>query len=190
VWGVFDKDELGQTFRVGDDRKLVSADDRDVKLGDDAIVGIVHRLDMDDATLAAWGNHLGNYRILQPFDQLGRALYAIAPDEKKSDTLARTKGMKVKTGKVLGLELRGWRKGPPQDRGWVRQMNKRIGPNELTLPLGGGLCMGSHEDTPSEQELGAVTIAPPYGVAKPTFGSLSRVVFSELVRELEMLRDT
>ncbi len=159
-----------------------------MKLPKDAIIGLVHRLDMDDKTLAAWGDHLGNYQILQPFDQLGRALHAITADEKKSDTLARTKGVKVKTGKVLGLEVRGWRKGPPQDAGWVWEMNKRIGDVELTLPLGGGLCMGWHEGTPSEQELGAVSIEK-VGGGKATFGQLSPVVFSELVRELEMLKD-
>jgi len=176
------------TFRVAEDRSYVSADDRAVVLPKGASVGAVHRLDLDAKTIAAWGDHFGRYELLQPFDQLGRALFTIEDKEKKSSTLERTKGMKVKTGKVLGLEARGWRKGAAQDAGWVWDMHKTIAGFELTLPLGGGLCMGWHEGTPSDQELGAVDIAR-QGEAKATFGMLTPVVFSELVRELEMLKD-
>jgi predicted DNA-binding WGR domain protein len=181
VWG-----SSKTTFRVAEDRTFVSADDKDVKLPES--VGLMHRLDMDDKGLASWGDHFGRYELLQPFDQLGRALFTIDDKEKKSDSLNRTKGMKVKTGKVLGLETRGWRKGPPQDAGWVWEMNKTIGGYELTLPLGGGLCMGWHEGTPSEQELGAVGISGKDG-KKASFGMLTPVVFSEVVRELQMLRE-
>ncbi len=171
-------------------RSYVSADDRAVVLPKGASVGLVHRLDLDAKTIAAWGDHFGRYELLQPFDQLGRALFTIEDKEKKSATLDRTKGMKVKTGKVLGLEARGWRKGAAQDAGWVWDMEKTIGGFELTLPLGGGLCMGWHEGTPSEQELGAVGISgKEEKKSKATFGMLSPVVFSEFVRELEMLKD-
>ena len=181
VWG------SGKTsFRVAEDRTFVTADDKDIKLP--ATVSLLHRLDMDEKTIAAWGDHFGRYELLQPFDQLGRALFTIEAKEKKSATLDRTKGMKVKTGKVLGLEVRGWRKGAAQDAGWVWDMIKTVGKYELTLPLGGGLCMGWHEGTPSEQELGAVGIEDKDG-KKATFGALSPVVFSEVVRELQMLRD-
>jgi predicted DNA-binding WGR domain protein len=182
VWG-----HGKNTFRVAEDRTFVSADDKQVdKLP--ATIALLHRLDMDEGTLGAWGDHFGRYEVLQPFDQLGRALYTIEDKEKKSDALSRTKGVKVKTGKVLGLEVRGWRKGPPQDAGWVWEMNKTIGDLQLTLPLGGGLCMGWHEGTPSEQELGAVGIETKDG-KKANFGMLTPVVFSELVRELELLKD-
>lgn len=191
VWGVYEKDKLTKTtFRVAEDRSLVSADDVEVKLAKDARVGLLHRLDVDEKTLAAWGDHLGRYELLQPFDQLGRALYAIEAKEKTSATLNRMKDVTVKTGKVLGLEVRGWRKGAAQDAGWVWDMNKTIGDFELTLPLGGGLCMGWHEGTPSDQKLGGVTIEKRGARgSKANFGMLSPVAFSELVRELEMMRD-
>ncbi len=190
VWGVYEKDKLGKTtFRVAEDRSLVSANDDEVKLPKDAQIGLVHRLDVDEKTLGAWGDHLGRYELLQPFDQLGRALYSIDAKEKTATSLKRMEDVTVKTGKVLGLEMRGWRKGPPQDAGWVWEMNKTVGDFELTLPLGGGLCMGWHEGTPSDQKLGAVGIAGRSEKSKANFGMLSPVVFSELVRELEMMRD-
>jgi Domain of unknown function (DUF4132) len=182
VWG-FGK----TTFRIPEDRSFASADDNTVTIPDDAMVGLMHRLEMDDKALGAWGDHLGRYELLQPFDQLGRVLFHIDDKEKKSEALERIKGMKVKTGKVLGLESRGWRKGRPQDAGWVWEMKKTVGDYELTLPLGGGICMGFHEGTPTEQELGAVGISATKG--KATFGMLAPVIFSEVVRELQMLRD-
>ncbi|HEY2366231.1 MAG TPA: DUF4132 domain-containing protein, partial [Polyangiaceae bacterium] len=188
VWGMFESGKLAQTFRVAEDRTFVSADDDDVKLSKTATIGLMHRMEMDDKTLGAWGDHLGRYEMLQPFDQIGRELYTIDAKEKKSDSLERTKGLNVKTGKVLGLETRGWRKGPAQDAGWVYEMNKHVADFELTLPLGGGLCMGWSEGTPSDQELGAVSIAK-HGGGKATFDMLPPVIFSEIVRELLRLPD-
>jgi predicted DNA-binding WGR domain protein len=182
VWGIFEGGKLGATFRV-EDRNLVSADEEAVKLPKGAMIGLCHRMEMDEKLLGAWGDHLGRYEMLQPFDQIGRELYTIDAKEKKSNTLERTKGLSVKTGKVLGLEMRGWRKGPPQDAGWVWEMNKHIGELELSLPLGGGLCMGWSEGTPSDQELGAVSISKRDG-SKATFDMLPPVIFSEIVREL------
>src|SRR5205823_4727587 len=115
VWRVFEGDKLGKTFRVAEDRTFVSADDDEVKLPKSAIIGLVHRMEMDEKTLGAWGDHLGRYEMLQPFDQIGRQLYTIDAKEKKSASLERTKGLNVKTGKVMGLEMRGWRKGAAQD---------------------------------------------------------------------------
>jgi len=187
VWGIFEGGKLGKTMRVAEDRTFVSADDEEVKLPKGAIIGLCHRMEMDEKTLGAWGDHLGRYEMLQPFDQIGRELFLIDAKEKKSASLERTKGMNVKTGKVLGLEVRGWRKGPPQDAGWVYEMNKRIHVAdryfELSLPLGGGLCMGWSEGTPSDQELGAVSIQRDYG-GDATFDMLPPVIFSEIVREL------
>ncbi|HEY2367119.1 MAG TPA: DUF4132 domain-containing protein [Polyangiaceae bacterium] len=187
VWGIFEDGKLGKTLRVAEDRTFVSADGEEVKLPNGAMIGLCHRMEMDEKTLGAWGDHLGRYEMLQPFDQIGRELYAIDAKEKSSTSLDRTKGLSVKTGKVLGLEMRGWRKGAAQDAGWVYDMIKhlRVGDTEfeLTLPLGGGLCMGWSEGTPSDQELGALTITK-RDRSRATFDMLPPVIFSEIVREL------
>ncbi len=189
MWGEWKGDKLVRTFRVGEGRELVNASDEPVELSKDGTIGIAHRFDLADKDVKAWGEHFASYQILQPFDQLGRALFEITAAEKNSSSLARLGKIKVKTGKVLGLEIRGWRKGPPQDAGWVYEMRKRLpGGFDLCMPLGGGLCMGWAEGTPSEQEIDAIGIEREGG-KKATFGDLSRVAFSELVRELEMLRD-
>lgn len=190
VWGVFDdKGKLTSTFRVCEDRSLANDKDEALELAPNAHVGLVHRLEVEDGILARWGEVLGEYEIIQPFDQLGRAVYAPSAEEKKSSVLGRLKGVTVKTGKILGLEHRGWRKGPPQDAGWVWNMLKYL-PNGFLadLGIGGGIAVGYMEGTPSEQKLDGLGLLGPSG-KEAKLGDLSPTAFSELVRDLEMLRD-
>jgi hypothetical protein len=156
VWGVYGKDGmLSGTFRVAEDRSFSDSQDRPFQLGDDAIVGLAHRLEMDDATCAAWGQVLSDYEVIQPFDQLARAVYRITPDEAKVNVLARVNDVTVKTSKIQGLESRGWRKGAPQDAGWVWDMWKPL-PGGLVaeMAIQGGICMGYMEGTPTRAEAG------------------------------------
>jgi hypothetical protein len=102
------------------------------------------------------------------------------------------KGTAVKTGKVLGLEHRGWRKGEAQDAGWVYWMVKPLpGGFRATLGLDGGICMGYMEGTPAEQKLEGVHIegaGASAGSKKAKISELSPIAFSELVRDVEQLR--
>jgi hypothetical protein len=189
VFGVFDSGgkKLARTFRVSEDRTY--ADEKDDTLAVKAegeTIGVVHRLEVSsEPTLARWGEILGEYEIIQPFDQLGRAIFKASDAERGSNALDRMKGVNVKTGKILGLEHRGWRRGHPQDAGWIWNMVKPLaGGFEADLALKGGICMGYMEGTPSEQELGPLSLRP-----RGTLGDLSPTVFSELVRDLETLRD-
>jgi hypothetical protein len=184
LWGVYDAGALKATFRVAEDRTFADSLDAPYALAEDATVGVAHRLDLDDATCAAWSRVFADYEILQPFDQLGRAVYRPTDAERTASVLRRMEGVTVKTGKILGLEARGWRRGPPQDAGWIWEMVKPL-PGELSaeLRLGGGICVGYMEGTPTEQALGELKLGA------GNFGQLSAGAFSELVRDLESMRD-
>jgi hypothetical protein len=85
-------------------------------LSNDAIraagkVALPHRIDLDDATRAAWGQHFAESKILPPFEQLGRDLY-IDP----SDLTPEDKKMKPAALAARLLET-GWQHGRPQDAG-------------------------------------------------------------------------
>ncbi len=188
VWATFDGTKVKTTFRVIEDATLADEADTTFALPKDAIVGLVHRLELSDALAAKWGSLLADYEILQPFEQLGREVFLPTPAEKSASVLDRLGKLSVKTGKVMGLEIRGWRKGPPQDAGWVYEMSKMLpGGIEASFALDGGLCMGSPEMSPSMQEIEAISLARIDG-GKATFAQLSPTVFSELVRELQGLR--
>jgi predicted DNA-binding WGR domain protein len=189
VWGIFDGGKLTGSFRVAEDGTLADMSDKTLALPSEATIGLLHRLEMPDGLVEKWGSTLAEYEILQPFDQLGRQIYPPTDEEKKANVLWRMKGAEVKTGKVMGLEVRGWRKGAAQDAGWVWDMWKPLpGDFEVTFGIEGGLCMGAPDMNPPTQKLDGVGIAKVAG-GKATFGQLTPTAFSELVRELGSLRD-
>lgn len=193
LWGVYDEQgKLSATFRVAEDRSFANAEDDTFELPASAVVGVVHRLELDEASAGKWGQLFGDYEILQPFDQLGRAVFHPTEEELQSSVLGRMNDVTVKSGKILGLDGRGWHRGAPQDAGWVWDMYKPLGTARAELELKGGFCIGYMEGTPAEQALGNVTLHPEHGTdgpSKPTFADVPRSVFSELVRDLEALRD-
>ena len=64
------------------------------------------------------------------------------------------------TTRIMGLEVRGWRKGEAQDAGWVWDMWKPLpGHFEVTFGIEGGLCMGAPDMNPATQKLDGVRIA-------------------------------
>lgn len=192
VWGVYGADGvLGTTFRVAEDRSLADANDALFELPEDARVGLPHPLELDAATAAAWGQVLSDYQLLQPFAQLGRPTFSPTSEEAGARELTRLKGLKVPTGKVLGLEARGWRRGPALDAGVVGWMVRVLEDGrEVQLALDPGLYTGMLSESP-EQTLGGATVGPheDWGHERgEPLSTLGAVAFSELVRDLEGLR--
>jgi hypothetical protein len=195
VWGAWDSEgSLAVTFRVSEDGSLADAADDAWELPDGIRVGIVHRLDLTGEQAARWGEVLSDYEILQPFAQIGREVRAIAEEERGVRELRRVEGVTVPTGKVLGLvDRRGWRRGPAQDAGIIGWFTKPLpgGEHEACLTLDPGVVVGMVMEFP-EQKLGTVTIdrlGSWDNQGEVDFGRLAPIVFSELVRDLESLKE-
>lgn len=192
VWGHYTEDgKLAATFRVAEDRTFADLNEDTWTLPEGALVGLPHALELDGQTAGAWGQIFADYQLLQPFAQLGRPTYAPTAEERSGLELVRVKGLKVPTGKVLGLEARGWRRGPPQDGGVAGWMEKHLGPECMVeLDFDPGLYTGMLSESP-EQTLGSVTVREPntWGHnGRMALGTLDAILFSELVRDLEGLR--
>ncbi|MFY0583707.1 DUF4132 domain-containing protein [Cystobacter fuscus] len=139
VWGTYSPEgALKDTFRVAEDRTFADPNEDTWTLPDDALVGLPHALELDGKTAGAWGQILADYQLLQPFAQLGRSTFALEPAEREATKLGRVKGLKVPTGKVLGLEARGWRRGPPRTAAWRAGWRSRWGtaawPSSVSIP--------------------------------------------------------
>ena len=119
VWGAYEGAKPKHTFRVAEDGTFADPADAAVTLKDDLQVGIVHRLELPEALLGTWGSVFADYEILQPFDKLGREVYAPSAAEKKASRLERMKDVSVKTGKVMGA------RGPRLAQG--RGAGRRLG---------------------------------------------------------------
>jgi hypothetical protein len=193
VWARYDADAVAETFRVAEDGSLANADDEEITIPDDARVGIVHALDLDEDDAKRWGEVFGDYEILQPFTQLGRETFAIEEGEKKKKSLDRFRNRKVPTRSVIGLEGRGWRRGPPMDAGVVGWMQKQLpGGAWACLNLDPGLFTGYLDEEP-EQTLDDLTITRAAeswdSRGQMDMGELSPVIFSELVRDITQLTE-
>jgi hypothetical protein len=192
VWGVFDdRDGPVASFRVAEDRTLAASTDDELVLDDDAIVGIAHPMHLGD-TLGAWSDVFANYEILQPFEQLGREVFALTEAERSHHSLERFHGMKVPTGKILGMSHRGWERGDAQDAGIQLVTVKPLpGGFSAIVGLNQGIIAGDALEWP-EQTIEGVGLSQRSqgsgGTRDLTFGALDPVTASELLRDLESLR--
>ncbi|MEE1809046.1 DUF4132 domain-containing protein [Streptomyces sp. BE133] len=142
VWLSETDDGVRTAFRVAEDRTFADAEDDVFALADDATVRLAHPLHLGEE-LTTWSEVFADYEILQPFAQLGRTVFALSEEERPGYRLTRFEGLKVPTGKVLGLERRGWERGAPQDAGVERWISKRLTDDcYLVIALDEGIAVG------------------------------------------------
>ncbi|WP_327044170.1 DUF4132 domain-containing protein [Microbispora sp. NBC_01189] len=168
VWGLYDSSgRLTGALRVAEDRSFADVEDDALTLPDEAVVGVAHPLELG-AERAAWAEVFADYEILQPFPQLGRETYG--PDE---TLLAEIMAARVPTGRVLGLERRGWRRGYPQDAGWQGWIERDVpGGGTVTVGLDPGVVIG-YPEFADEQTLTGVSL-----------DGLDPITVSEILRDL------
>ncbi|OMG73265.1 WGR and DUF4132 domain-containing protein [Burkholderia ubonensis] len=202
VWGVYEVDDGGNfggtlkaCFRVAEDGTAATADDDVFTLpeGETIRIGVPHALEIEPADAAAFGQVFADYELLQPFAQLGRDVYRLTDDERNGLLLERWKGVKVPTGRVLGLVNKGWRRGEAQDAGCIWYFTKPLGAGKvIELSLDPGIIVGSVDMYP-EQALGALQTGSPSnwgGVREPdALSTLDEISASELIRDLEGMRE-
>lgn len=199
IWGVYEGvangsgGTLSRTFRVAEDRSFADSNDEPVDLPEDAQIGVVHVMELSPEAAAGFGQLFADYEILQPFAQLARDTYTLTAEESAAKELKRFDGTKVPTGRVLGLESRGWRRGDPQDGGGIWWMERKLPGLPLTavLDLEPGIVVGEVTMFP-EQTLHAVYVSKSGYVWQrervQVLGELPAIALSELLRDLESLR--
>lgn len=199
LWGVFDEEgRLVDSFRLCEDNTLADSGDRPFSLPAAGHVGLVHPLHLAVEQVTAWSSLFADYRIVQPFQQLGRPLHSPTEEERIGPELLRVDGKRTATGRLLGLERRGWRKGPTARKKHsleqvVVAYEKPLANGTMlaVLPFTPGFDLGSNEGI---QQLGAVKFlftASRRGCGGDfCLGDLSPVAFSEIVSDLETLKAT
>ncbi len=193
IWGTYSAaGKLARAFRVTVDRDFATLDDDELRLEPDARIRLVHRLELEDADAVRWLQRLADHELLQPFAQLERMFFVPTEDEREAHELTRVAGLVVPTGRLLGLERRGWRRGPALEGGIIRWLSRPLARGRVAkLALAPGIFAGSALEEAS-QTLGGVCLDTGHDdgrrEARHPFGALSPRAFSELVRDLESLR--
>lgn len=193
VW-LSEQDGKTTAFRVRDDRTFADVGGKTFALSGEAAVRLAHPLHLVEE-LATWSEVFADCGILQPFPQLARAVLAPTVEEAANHRLTRFEGLRVPTGKVLGLERRGWQRGIPQDAGVERWISKRLGDDRyLVVALDTGIAVGVVEMFP-DQILETVWLDERPGDYwcggdhALRFGELDAVTLSELLVDLTGLTE-
>ncbi|MFB9838887.1 DUF4132 domain-containing protein, partial [Actinoallomurus acaciae] len=179
----------GTQFRVAEDRTLADVEENTVPVPDGPI-RIAHPLGLT-GTLEAWSEVFADYEILQPFPQLGRAVYALTEEERAGSRLTRFEGATVASRAVLGLERRGWLREFPQDAGIQGSISRPAGDGRfIVIGLDPGIVVGYPDEFP-ETRLDSISIMDrpdgygPQGALR--LGDLDPVTASEVIAELTEL---
>ncbi|MBL0192836.1 MAG: DUF4132 domain-containing protein [Myxococcales bacterium] len=173
-----------RTFRVAEDGSLADARDASLELPAGATVRVAHPVELPGDERAAWAGLFADYAILQPFEQLGRAVASPTPKERRATALERVAGRAVSAPKALGtLESRGFRRASAGEVGlFLRDAVGADGARlSVRLSVRPGCDISDLAHSPP-QTTGAATVVDARGEGL-TFGALSARDFSELVRD-------
>jgi predicted DNA-binding WGR domain protein len=200
VWGGYDKQgKLLRTFRVTDEQEYADKKEQRCTLDGVATVGIVHPLHLSEDERSTWGQVLGDYEIISPFPQLGRAVLLLESKEAEAREITRFETIKVPGVSVASfLEKAGWLRGPLQDHGDFHEYYKHFPSAEMTavVEMEPGLWVSNIAD-PQEQRLPRCFFRQ--GLAVPDWyynrkhdqdlilGKVDPVVISEVLADLTAL---
>ncbi len=166
----------GRMFRVAEDGTLADEADRATTLPD-APVRLPHPLTIDPELVGQWSALFADYGILQPFEQLGRAIYEMGELQQATNRIDSTNGRVLPARRVIAvLDATGWTSG----RMTLRKLAGGTAYAYLAATPGHGLRNLTDDRT---QTLGVVTL-----YQAKTFAEILPLDRSELLRSLDMLR--
>jgi hypothetical protein len=186
VWQVVGTDVL---FRVAEDLSLADANDETLPWpAADAHVVLAHPVTAPG--VRAFQSWIDDYRVIQPFAQVGREEYALDPTELRTSRIERAVGRKAPYLSVLALTLgMGWKPIPPGDKGIDAITRELVASDGATLiarlAISPGLLFGAAKGRP-EQTLGALTLETE-ARAPASFDRLAALALSELLRDVTLM---
>ena len=187
VWAVLGADDrpVG-ACRIAEDGTLADERDDTSTPSADARFAIAHPVRLAADTLAAFGAQFADYEILQPFPQLAREVFALAPGEAEATSLSRVEGRNVATGAVIGMLDHGWLRGDTGDGGVIGTIARPVADGiTASLWLDPGMFVGQLSSEP-RQTLGELVLHDAAGQPRP-FGRLGPLLCSELLRDITRL---
>ncbi len=120
VWqGLDGEGRDGALFRPLGDGSYTDPEDGDVALADFARIRLAHSSLLTAGQVASWRQHLADYAVEPPFDQLGRDLPVLDVTQAKATTITDREGWMIETFKLRGAATKlGYQRGQAQDGGW------------------------------------------------------------------------
>ena len=118
IWGVYENGQLKETFRYMEDGSFNTADEEEYTLPEGANIGLVHPIELEADTLAAWKQQLEDYEVVQSIDQLSRPIYRLPAEQVQATVLETVAGRVLNSLSLMGkLQGMGWYRGSVVDGG-------------------------------------------------------------------------
>ncbi len=126
IWGTYDENgNLLETFRYMEDGTFNTADEDEYELPEQAVIGLVHPIELEEDVLSAWTEQLADYEITQPFAQLARPMHRLEEAERSAAEVNCFAGKTMTNVALLGRMTKfGWDKGTPQDAGFFYEFTR------------------------------------------------------------------
>ncbi|CAN5522986.1 hypothetical protein BH09MYX1_BH09MYX1_15400 [soil metagenome] len=167
------------TFRVAEDGAITSADDRTIELPPGEVV-LPHPLQLDPELIGTWSEVFADYTIVQPFEQLGRAIFEMTATQRNGKTIDSAVGRVVPALRfVATLDALGW---GGANRGKTTLRTKTGGTAYTYVAMTPGYNVRALASA-KPQTLGVLTL---YGAS--TFDEIGDIDLSELLRGVDLLR--
>jgi hypothetical protein len=137
VWNAIPPKGEVTAFRIDATGALLDRDGKPVTLGKDTQVALVHPLDIDANTRAAWQAILDEQNLAPPFAQMTRSVFA-----PKDDDRTRTISFEFENKELEGLTFKsraerlGWRRGSVIDGGAVSAYRKLFERHQIEVFIG------------------------------------------------------
>ncbi len=147
IWGLYENGALKATFRYMEDGSFNTMDEDEYQLPETGTVGLVHPIELDEESLAAWKEQLSDYEIVQPIEQMDRPVCRPTEEERSSTELTRFGG-KLLNGLSLSGKLQnlGWYRGSVQDGGGYYTFYREDGDVGVELEFSGCYMGGENEE--------------------------------------------
>jgi hypothetical protein len=167
---------LETTFRVAEDGSYDDGE-RTVSIPPDARVVIAHAAMLDEPTRERWRRAFDDYRIVQPFAQIGRELVVMPADEIHTTRTRVFSGLRVRSKSFWGLKHRGW----DIHYGVTKRLSAAGPRTTAVLEVQPSLGYGPRP-TDEDHVIGVLSLS---GL---TFAALAPIMRAELLRDVELLR--
>ena len=143
IWGIYEDGKLSSTFRYMDDGSFTTSDGDEFELPENAVIGLVHPIELSEELKAQWTEQLSDYEIVQPFPQLSRPVFAPDAAELEMKRITRFKGCECGSLSLVGKMTRfGWYKGQAEDAGFFYYFTREDVSSRSVAPDGSPLLTG------------------------------------------------
>lgn len=151
IWGIYKEETLTGSFRYMEDGSFNTVDEEELELPEDAVIGLIHPIELSKEERDAWKEQLEDYEIIQPVEQLDRTVYLISEEEAGQKAVERFEGVILNDLSLIGkMQALGWYTGSVQDAGCFYTFYREDGKLGAELHFSGTYIGGQNEEVTIE----------------------------------------